>query len=1207
MGDVGMKMTLVFLFFLISCLLAQEDRIEQFWGEYERFVDLQAERKEWIEKNQDILAQAMILGYEKQERLSLLIQDYKIFFPQAKQWLVDQLVFFSFSFYDEKKEEIAWECLRRTFLISIEISGVEDTITLVTRLGKFFQGRRHTNKARALFEYAVSLAEEKNDGYLIGLAYYSLGLLEKEASHLILAETYFSKSLKMARDTMKDDTLFIFHCISCLGATLLKMGKTEEAQLHLEEALKLQQKYFPDGLEEIELFFHDLGFLYQNIGEYHKSAEYYQKALSILEKQEGKESMSVAMVKRHLGTLFIKQKKLADALKWIEEALNIQREKDAVDSPEMAETLQVLGTVYSGLEETAKARESFLKAWEIFQKHGAEDTVLIARLKSDMADVLQQEEKMEEAQKMYEEVLCVYKEKLGKDHVSVWEVVHRLSMVDMALGNYTRGLGRAKEALGGFQRIYGAEHESIAGVCNLISLLYQNLGDWENAYTYSLRAVALCEKLLGRKHPDTATSMNSHAILLLRMGNADNAVNFLKEAQEIFGIYGYQNTSLMATILHNIGRLLEKSGKEELALEYFRKSLDIEGKKEPKRWMEIATCLNSIACLLRYKQPEEAKKNLYQARNILEKNSIQKHPVSGQIFYNLAILLKDSQEYEEAYKIYEKALEIFSMFSHKNFYLKACCLKDMADICQKKGNREKALLLFQEALENMEKTLLYVKNLPETEQQTYIYLYITPFLNVGISLLQDSPQDYEKIYNMILAYHGYTLRTLWMRNKSKNNPLALDVWTRYQNKARQYAMQYFEEQNSQKTERLDEEMRKCESEWIEKTKESTFVMPLNFKELQKKLLPKEALVHFFSYYNTNQKEDRIVVFVIFRDKPLVCLEIGSEEKIQKACSELYNLFESMGEIKRRHYFSSNAARNLYEMVWKKISLYVEGNKRIYLVPDSFIGMIPWEALPDFSSKKERYCVEKYQFCYLNSAYELLFEEKIASGKGFLGVGAVDYGTCSPEKNLYGELTYTGREIQEIESIYKKAYPGEKHIRLMEKDASKKNLILSLPGKKYIHIASHGFFWEKNKPESSILRYKNRLLVSGIALKDANLSLESGILTAYDLSLLNLQGIELMVLSCCTTGTGLWIKGHGIAGLRTASLCAGVRSLMVSLWDVQDQETQKFMQKFYQNLWMEKTGKLDSLHKTKLEWIQKEKEEKIWKGNVWASFILLGKP
>jgi CHAT domain-containing protein len=95
-------------------------------------------------------------------------------------------------------------------------------------------------------------------------------------------------------------------------------------------------------------------------------------------------------------------------------------------------------------------------------------------------------------------------------------------------------------------------------------------------------------------------------------------------------------------------------------------------------------------------------------------------------------------------------------------------------------------------------------------------------------------------------------------------------------------------------------------------------------------------------------------------------------------------------------------------------------------------------------------------------------------------------------------------------------------------------------------------------------------MSGLALAGANRRAaaatddEDGILTAEEVSAMNLDGVEWAVLSACDTGLGEVRAGEGVFGLRRAFQIAGVRTVIMSVWSVDDEATRVWMRALYQN-------------------------------------------
>lgn len=168
----------------------------------------------------------------------------------------------------------------------------------------------------------------------------------------------------------------------------------------------------------------------------------------------------------------------------------------------------------------------------------------------------------------------------------------------------------------------------------------------------------------------------------------------------------------------------------------------------------------------------------------------------------------------------------------------------------------------------------------------------------------------------------------------------------------------------------------------------------------------------------------------------------------------------------------------------------------------------------------------------------------------------------------------------------------------------------------IHLATHGFFLSDPKviaqnmfmQRSETIPESNNLLNrSGLLFAGANRAwtangiidgIEDGILTADEISRLNLYNTELVVLSVCETGLGEIVSTEGVFGLQRAFKLAGVKSLIMSLWKVPDEATSKLMQLFYDN-WL--SGM--EAHRAFTE-SQKQIREEYPSPYFWAGFVML---
>ena len=171
----------------------------------------------------------------------------------------------------------------------------------------------------------------------------------------------------------------------------------------------------------------------------------------------------------------------------------------------------------------------------------------------------------------------------------------------------------------------------------------------------------------------------------------------------------------------------------------------------------------------------------------------------------------------------------------------------------------------------------------------------------------------------------------------------------------------------------------------------------------------------------------------------------------------------------------------------------------------------------------------------------------------------------------------------------------------------------------LHIATHGFYESTEAGKSDtptsrgalfkIRNEKDVLNRSGIVLTGANYfwkkgekfktNLEDGIVTSNELSSLNLRNTELVVLSACETGIGQNKGNEGVFGLQRGLKLAGAKRLLVSLWKVDDEVTQLFMQHFYNGL----IGQKYPIQKAYLE-AQEHIKKQYPEPYYWAAFSLI---
>jgi CHAT domain-containing protein len=155
----------------------------------------------------------------------------------------------------------------------------------------------------------------------------------------------------------------------------------------------------------------------------------------------------------------------------------------------------------------------------------------------------------------------------------------------------------------------------------------------------------------------------------------------------------------------------------------------------------------------------------------------------------------------------------------------------------------------------------------------------------------------------------------------------------------------------------------------------------------------------------------------------------------------------------------------------------------------------------------------------------------------------------------------------------------------------------------LHVATHGFFRERNSAHADGPAIDDPLLRSGLALAGANQGGpdDDGILTALEAAGLDLWGTGLVVLSACDTGVGDVRNGDGVYGLRRALVLAGAESQLMTLWPVSDRSTRDLVVNYYRQITAD-VGRGDALRRAQLDLMRTPRFAHPY---YWASFILSG--
>lgn len=296
---------------------------------------------------------------------------------------------------------------------------------------------------------------------------------------------------------------------------------------------------------------------------------------------------------------------------------------------------------------------------------------------------------------------------------------------------------------------------------------------------------------------------------------------------------------------------------------------------------------------------------------------------------------------------------------------------------------------------------------------------------------------------------------------------------------------------------------------------------------------------------------------------------------------------------------------LCELVWGPLADELKGVKNVYFSPSGALYNIGIEQLPCSATEN---IGERYNMFRLSSTRELALRHDMPSEKSSALYGglryyvpptellaynrAKGYSRSSSSRDVFERLPETKTEIDNITALLRAHNYGEPTI--FEGDEGTEESFKALSGKRtsIIHLATHGSYItptaaEKQRKRDMMKRLtflragddrqsseedealtRSFLVMSGGKMLWTSDSIpegvDDGLLTAQEISRLDLRGCDLAVLSACETGLGD-ISSEGVMGLQRGFKKAGVQSIVMSLWKVADRPTQEFMTEFYRHL------------------------------------------
>ena len=694
------------------------------------------------------------------------------------------------------------------------------------------------------------------------------------------------------------------------------------------------------------------------------------------------------------------------------------------------------------------------------------------------------------------------------------------------------------------------EKQLISENCTNIGIIYFELGDYNRASEYFQKAIRI-DLELGNKY--------FLALDLNNLGNIKKRKNYFGECLTIYLdalmiAWESNDEYLESIILNNFGDAYYLLGKYDESLNRFIQAYRC-AKKSCNREMESLALDNIGNIFLIRKEYVTALSYYIRSLEIAEK--MNNPNILWDVYFGMGKCFEGIEKHEDAIKYYDKAIEVFGE------------VRNTINIDPfKLGYDRNKFKTFESIIE-------LLISLEESEINKFnerLYYYIEKAKSrVFLENMTQSKRDVfdKNIQDQRIKLDEITQRLSKLQIQSISEQLSME-------KRKEIEKITMLEESSYLN--LSDKYNFIER----KSVYITYPKILNSLEIQNELLTEDtAIVEYYLGVKSS-------LIIIITKRELVVHKLPEKSVIEDSIRAYIKFLSN--RIERKNIEEYAGMRIFNELCFPFRKLRKMNIRKLIIIPDGLLNLLAFETLIDIIGGRKKKILDIFDISYAPSSSVLFQIKKISkellNEKGILAFGNPDIN----EMKLYEGVQYdiekipfSKKEVKEVACYFKR---NERNIYLNKQ--ANEVVIKEIIKKKYqiIHFACHGLL-DGDIPLRSAL-----ILARGSEKED-------GFLQVRELYDLNIRA-NLIILSACQSGRGYLERGEGIYGLPRVFLYTGSRSVISSLWQIDDKATALFMKKFY-SLLENGHSKAKALRETKKE-MQRTKYRHPY---YWAGFVLNG--
>lgn len=880
-----------------------------------------------------------------------------------------------------------------------------------------------------------------------------------------------------------------------------------------------------------------------------------------------------AGISLELARLYLWNEEYTPAYKYINQSLQTLKKLKLEQTAQYADALYVLGDIYHMQNQFEDATATYEKMLALRDKISQHKEQQYTKTLNDIAYSFIEYGYYDKAEKLLLKSIDIAKKDLNQNQRDYVVSMNELGKLYSKTGQFEKADPILRKVTELSAKVYGKSSSEYASALNNYAIMLKKIGSNQKAYECFEKILDIREQNSGEGSFAYAVPLNSFALLLSDMGLYDSAEIALNKVKEIVALKLGEDHRHYINTLNNIGYNHFKKGNYQQAHDIFVRCSDFWKKNIGKNSPQYLSSLNNQGEALKYlNQFKKSRKKLLQAHKMEKEVLGIYHPNYGKNTLHIA--------------------ELYTLM----------------------GKTKKAIPYYLEVIDNLQAQIeRYFPILSETEKIEFYNSKKETIEHFYSFIIQNANQNPELLGSMMdlqLTFKGILLNTYtkwFQRIKQSGDSALINQLDNYQSEVLALGKYYTMTQqqlsdlniNLAAYENKVEVLEKKLSKNLKDKYGINLFDKISYQNIQAKLNDDQVAIDILRLNKktfTTKKHDGTISYIaliISKDKKYPTLvRIPNGDQLEKKQINFYR-------NSAIHRFEDTAS---YQHFWKPIAQHLKGKKKVSIALDGVYNLISLYTLYDPEQKE--YLIDQIDLELTTNLRDLLqktaidkegeqtiklignpnfSETKLERLRRIQPEQAANYTSTAKSEELLDffrieQLPNAEVETQEISHLFdQKQWKTQLYIG---NDAYEEVIKTPTKQPRIWHIATHGYFDENALHINSAANHrmlKSGLLLSGAsyAIQDAVISrnvddvladikVEDGLLTAYEVMNQNFEGTDLVVLSACETARGDVVNGEGVYGLQRAFKVAGAKGLIMSQWPVSDATTRLMVKTLYQN-------------------------------------------